>query len=421
MEELTKVQEDEKKPWYGFVFILVAIGIDVSSIFLGEELATGLSISQGIIAIIVGSFILAIFAAISAYMAADTGLSTAQISRVTFGLIGSNIFSIFMVIFLLGWFVVQLGFLAENVGMFLNGMGISLPFEFLTIGIIGGILMIIVSANGYTGLEKLSYLSVPLLVLLILLGIARAISNSTPPIDGNLSTTLTISQGISFVIGIYIVGLVITPDIARYGKSPKQAAIGTFIGLLVGNSFMICVAFLLTKIPGFEGLRSFMGGGSLISIITIIIIVFAQWTTNNSNLFSVGTSLHYILKAKFSFKKIVYIIGGVNIIIFSLNVIDNFIDFLTLLSVFISPIIALYLSDYFFVNKYRYTKLEFEEINIPALIVWAISSLIIWIQTYGLGPISPINLSTIPAVDGIIFAGGLYPILKKRELKNSNI
>lgn len=79
--------------------VWIAIGIDLSAMFLGAELGNGMNLSDSLTATVIGSVILGLIGALCAFVGAKTGLSTAMISRFLFGNVGARIVSIVLGIF----------------------------------------------------------------------------------------------------------------------------------------------------------------------------------------------------------------------------------------------------------------------------------------------------------------------------------
>lgn len=57
---LEQIPENQKRGWVAMFSVLVAIGVDLSSVILGAELAQSMPMKQAILSVIVGSFFSAI-------------------------------------------------------------------------------------------------------------------------------------------------------------------------------------------------------------------------------------------------------------------------------------------------------------------------------------------------------------------------
>src|SRR5690606_18262164 len=97
--------------------------------------------------------------------------------------------------------------------------------------------------------------------------------------------TLSLGTATSYVVGIFLVGTVISPDVARWAKTKKDAVLSSFFGFLIGNSLMLLIAIILAKTTGTGDLvKVFLSLG--MGMPAILILILAQWTTNDNNLYS---------------------------------------------------------------------------------------------------------------------------------------
>ncbi|WP_257347425.1 cytosine permease [Pseudalkalibacillus decolorationis] len=410
MEDGTKVLDYEReavpkhlrRTWFSMFSVLVAIGVDLSSVLLGAVLANGMALNQAILSVCVGSFLLAILCTICAIVGASTNLSTSMITKYVFGKYGALAFSIVIGISLLGWFGVQVGFFADNAHTVLReAFGMSINVKVLSL--IGGILMMTTAIYGFRAIEKLSVWSVPFLLGLMLLTLFLTLKNYSLPSEIQNAGAFTFGSAISLVISIFIVGATISPDISRWAKSRRDAIISTFFGIFIGNSFMIIVAILLSKSMGTDDMmRIFITLG--MAIPGVLVLTLAQWTTNTSNLYSSSLGFSLIF-TKVSKKWLTVILGIVATTLAVLGIYDQFISFLNILAVVIAPIGGIYVSEYFFVKtefKRYENQLEARKIVTRSIIAWIIGIIITYMTTTQPTGLELFSLTTIPSLDGFL-------------------
>src|SRR5699024_4086494 len=97
----------------------------------------------------------------------------------------------------------------------------------LTIVIIG-ILMVSVAAFGFNMMAKFNYIALPPLIILIVWALIKSLdqnSGMSVVLDYVPSNPMTPIQGIDIVVGLVIVGAVISPDYLRYTRGIKDVAI----------------------------------------------------------------------------------------------------------------------------------------------------------------------------------------------------
>ncbi|WP_102386641.1 cytosine permease [Vibrio cyclitrophicus] len=407
--ELEPVPEKAKRSWWVISLIWLAIGIDISGLFLGSILSSGIGFEDALLATFIGSGLLAIIAMLCANIGFQAGVSTPLVSSAVFGRNGGKILGFINGISLVGWFAFQADFFAFIMVDALAKYDIIISHLTALIG--GSVLMMMTAIYGVRALGKLSTYSVPLMVTLITIGLFMAADyqgGAAPSIED----PLTLGQAISFVMSIWILAAVAAPDIARYAKTRRDAILGAGIGFLVGNSAIILIALILTKMTGTDDLvEVFFTLG--LGMAAIIVLVFAQWTTNSSNLTSGGLCMSMVLP-KIPRPVLVVIMTIVGIGIAQLGMVNKFTDFLILLSVTIAPAAGVYIVQYYVLDS---TKMSFE--NIQQVPAWMFKGLASWAFGTAFSACTApeffnlFSFTSISALDGILAAGVIYLALMK--------
>ncbi|MCR1900168.1 cytosine permease [Irregularibacter muris] len=330
--------------------------ICLSTMLTGGALISGMSLSNALIAAIGGMIILAAFAAPLAAIGAKHGVSTAMIAKEAFGEYGAAIFAL-IVVFLngIGWFAYQAAFFA----MTMNEIIPHSIFGNLILGsLIGGIMMTLTAVFGFRGVSVLSFIAVPMIVILSLFGGFAAIEQS-----GGIMALQTMSagtsgmgifQGITAVVGGAAMGAVVLSDVARFGKSAKVGATAVSTGYMVGGIFCIAAGALMAVAAQVDAIGTTpnlprvmlalgLGAGAL------VILVLAQWTTNTTNVYSAALSLGGWLPVKQ--KYIVIVLGGLGTILAVFNIYEYFVPLLNFLGTALPPIAGVLLADYYVIRK----------------------------------------------------------------------
>ncbi|MFD1363321.1 cytosine permease [Lentibacillus salinarum] len=414
------VPEELRKGWLSIASVWIAVGIDLSAMLLGAQLGAGMPFGKAILAVVIGSVFLGLLGAFCAYIGYTTGLSTAMISTFVFGKQGAKFISFCLGVSLLGWFGVQAGFFAENAHAAIQSLlGIDVPVKVLAL--IGGLLMMTTAIYGYRAIEKLSKFSVPFLILLIVAALSVALNEKgTDDVLQTTGNTFSFGAATSLVIGVFVVGTIISPDIARWAKTKKDAVLSAFFGFLIGNSFMLVMAIVLSKAMNTSDLTViFIALG--MGIPAIIVLTLAQWTTNTNNLYSSSLGLAVLLP-KIP-KKILTILAGLFATLFAvLGIFDHFVVFLNFITVFIAPVGGIYAAEYYLVNKHNF---RFDNEHQPSfitrsLVVWIIASGIALLTTESPAGMELFQLTSIPAIDGFIAAFALQWLVEKLLYSNQN-
>ncbi len=399
---LEAVPKELRRSWFSMFSVLVAVGVDLSSVLLGAELANGMPLNQAILSVCIGSILLAILCTICAIVGSSTHLSTSMITKYVFGKYGAQAFSIVIGISLLGWFGVQVGFFANNAHTVLqDAFNWSVNVKILSL--IGGLLMMTTAIFGYRAIEKLSVWSVPFLLGLMLITLFLTLKDHSIPVSIPNAGAFTFGSAISLVISIFIVGATISPDISRWAKSKKDAIIATFFGIFIGNSFMIIVAILMAKAMGTDDMmKIFIAIGWAIP--GVLVLTLAQWTTNTSNLYSSSLGFSLIF-SKIPKELLTTILGLIATSLAVFGIYDHFISFLNILSIVIAPIGGIYVSEYFLIKKefQRYSnQLEARSIVPRSIIAWVSGMIITYLTTAAPTGLALFSITTVSSLDGFI-------------------
>lgn len=415
------VPADQRKGWLSIAAVWIAIGIDLSGAFLGVALASGMPFWPAIAATVTGSLLLGLLAMACAYVGAATGLSTAMISRAVFGKVGGAVLALALSLSLLGWFAVQAGFFGGNAQIaFTELTGLELPVQLFTV--LGGVLMVLTALWGYRSISRLSTLAVPLLLLLLVVGVVVAFAmRGAAGLDAPVETTFTFGGAVSLVMGIFILGVVSAPDMARWAKTPKQAMAAGFVGFFFGNSIIIVVAILLARVMDESELMTIYFSLGL-GLAAVVVLILAQWTTNTTNIYSSALSFSTI-SARFNRRTLTVVGGVLGILIAVLGAADFFVPFILAIGVIIAPYGGVYLAA--FLSGRRGARWA-AGAEVPTVDGWAVAAWVVGILA-ALATTNPadglgfgwFSLTTISALDGLVVGFVAYLALlplRRREL-----
>lgn len=413
--ELEPVPRDKRKGWVKLSFVWMGGIIALSAIVLGGTLGAGMPLSQAILASFVGPFLLSILSALCCIVGAKTGLSTALVSRFALGKYGSYAVSVVIAIALFGWFGVQLALFGTSLSnVLMDGLSVDIPE--LALVIIGGVLMTTTAFIGYKAIEKLSLVAVPLLAILLIASLIKVMAGKTITSIGQvpvIGDQLTFGAAVSLIIGSLAIGAIIGPDISRYARSTKDAVISSFIGYFVGYSVVLIIAIILAKATSQVDIVEIMlglGWGSA----ALLILILAQWTTNDNNLYSSALGFSIIFQ---KIPKSVLTIGAgvIGTAMAVSGIYENFVPFLNFLSALIPPIGGIYVADYFINhNKYRFERFnETKNVEVVGITVWIIATLVAFLTTPAPDGFGLFTLTGAAGLDAFLIALGLQFLIGK--------
>ncbi|MGM0780123.1 MAG: cytosine permease [Bacillota bacterium] len=405
------VPHEKTKGWLSMGLIWAGVGISLGMLLTGGILGEGLSFRQAIIAAFLGGLVLSIVTAVIGIIGAKTNLSTAMISQFTFG--GKAIILIAMLQALgsYGWFGVQLGLFGDTASTaweISTGRLIS-PNMFI---IIGGILMVLTATLGYKALDKLSMTAVPLLLVLIFISVIRVLEGNTIGeifALGGTGESLSLGAAASMVISSFIVGAVVAPDVSRYAKTPKDTVYASLMAFFIIVPVIVLVGSVLAQATGSSNLIDIMlalGFG----VIALLVLMLAQWTSNDNNLYCSALGFAVIFK-KWDKWKLTAFSGFIGIMLALGGIYDNLVPWLNILGIFIPPMAGVIAVDYYLFNKSHYKMSLLKDIlnvRVVSFTAWVIGAVGSFISTYTL-----FTITTVPSLDGIIIAALAQLILLK--------
>ena len=418
---LESVPLSRRKSWIDLAVIWIGIAVVMSAIFRGMMIGLGLGrIPSILMSYLLGELILIVVMVLTGYVGAKTGLSTPLIANRSFGRIGALIVSLSIALSLIGWFGVQAAFFARTV-QFYFGIHFPLPlFSFLC-----GILMMVPAIFGIRGLSALSWVASPFMIIIFLVGMIKMGLNFLPA-ETLIALAkahqpdpypLTIGMASSIVAGGFIVGATTSADIFRYARPRKKdifaaAALAMFVSAflhLVGSIFAMNTGVYHENLPELIIGSQYLGLG----FIGFIVLLLAQWTTNDSNLYSSVLALNNIFRIKRW--KMTLIAGFFASAFAALGILERLELFLILLTVSIGPIAGIFICDFYFLKKLNKNSIPQKtslRTNIKALTAYILSVLIGWI-TSG----HPVTIQVFPfsvfAFNGILSSIVIYYFMIK--------
>ncbi|MDB4010557.1 cytosine permease [Polaribacter sp.] len=405
----TKVPENKTVPGIKIAAIIVGIGVTLPTFYVGGEVAQAIGLSKSLWVFILVNLVLGILCGITAIIGNRTRLSTYMLLHFSFGKKGTLFVNCLIGITLLGWYAVTVEVFGEALtDSFKHLLGINVPISISIIG--GSILMTITAIFGFKIVERFSVLTVPLLIVFLIYVLYSTIESqsleSILNINGNAS--LSITEAISAIVGLTILTPVLMPDFSRFARTDNDSLISV-LALVIGFPIILLAGAIPSLMTGEIDIMKIMISLSL-TIPAFIILVFSTWTTNTSNLYSTQLTLSTIFR-KQKIATLGIIASAIGTLIAVIGIATHFIDLLSILSVLIPPISAIFIADFFFIKKQKYDLNDFDtlpDFGISAIISWILSCVVAYLANYNY-----INLTSISFFDSFIVAFIAYLVLKR--------
>ncbi len=409
---LRRVPVEERKSWLDIAMVWIGVAIVLSALLRGMMVGMGLgSLPRVLLAYLLGEVLLIAMMALTGFMGAREGLSTPLLSRISFGEKGSLLISFCLALSFMGWFGVQAALFAETL---VASFKTSIPIPYLAFS--SGLLMMLPAVFGFRGLKALSWGAVPPMVIVFLYATFKMGFKFLPPeklvsLAQNHSPSpypLTLGAAASIIAGGFIVGAVTSADVFRYARPrfreivyAATLSMGMSAAMqLVGSALSMKTGLYHEHLPQILISSKYAGLG----VVGFLAIAFAQWTTNDSNLYSSVLAFNNIFR--WTRWKLAIVVGIFSSLLAAAGILQRLGLFLSLLSIAISPIGGIIICDYYFLRKNRPGS-KAKAWNPIALGVYVVSFLIGW-TTSG----HPFRITVFPfsifAFNGIISAVLLY-------------
>lgn len=335
---LEAVPESARKGFWNMFFVMLGFTFFSASMSVGAKLGNGLDLSGFFWACLIGGVILSAYCGVLAYIGSETGMTMDLLCRRTFGEKGSYLSSAILGFTQIGWFGV-------GVAMFSIPAAELMGVNEWVLTIIAGLLMTATAATGMKALEIVSYISVPLIVILGMYSMITATSDGggLTAIFAQSAGGITLMTGIGYVIGSFISGGTATPNFIRFAKNSKIAVWTTVIAFFLGNTLMFCFGAVGGAFTGKDDIFYVMIAQGL-AIPALIVLGANIWTTNNNALYTGGLAISNISGVRMKFTTWIAGIVGTALAIW---LYWNFVGWLNILNCALPPIGAIVILDYF--------------------------------------------------------------------------
>lgn len=400
----SSVPEEKRKSLLSLTFVLAGYPIALSNFVIGGAVGVGLSFRDAVVALIIGNAVLIAIVVLTGLMAYKTGLSTSFLSRRAFGQVGSHIFSVLLALSAVTW-------VALNGDIFSRMIISTFSFWKLPVQITAVIVILIwmqSAIRGYKGLQFISFVGVPAALIMAAYGVF-AVGQATNGFSGLSSyvpaNPITFSAATASIVGGWVFGATITPDVCRFAKSKKDVYIASLAAFIVGCFGLQFAGALIAITTGSGDFVVAMAALGL-TVVAFLAAVFCLWTTQDNNIYGASLAMQNVFKdtkfnGKITHKHIAMSVAILAAILASLGIYSKILPVIKFLSILIPPVPGLIIAEEFFVKKPK----NQDYLNMNAIIAWL-----------GGGVLSYIALKTnffVPPIIGVVSSAVLYIILSK--------
>lgn len=349
---LSPKTKDERQSWLALAFVQAGICVCVPSFLEGALLAEAMPFYEAILSGIIGYIIVVVLMSILGFMGSDLGCASCTLAESTFGTGGArHIISVIYALNLIGWFGINNQECGQAFSNFMKS-AFHLNISPTLSGIGWGIIMLLTAVFGMKAIEKLNYVSIPLLLGVMLVGTVMAVNQyGLTALDNPVKRTMSFMEGVGLSFDFYAVGVITAADVTRFQRSRKDTVKSTVWGVFPMGVITLVLGAMLAKMTGDYDISSVLITVGL-PLFGVISLILSTWTTNVSNAYSAGLNMVMTFNSPDNRRREVTVIAGVvGIILGVCGILTRIEDVLSMLAYLVCPVGGVMLADYFFVGK----------------------------------------------------------------------
>lgn len=346
-----------------FFFLWFGAAISIAEILTGGLLAP-LGFKTGFFVVLLGHLLGVAILVLGGIIGARAGIPAIMSTRISFGLYGSYLFSLFNVLQLIGWTAVMIISGASSVNIIstmLWGFDNSM-FWCIVIGLLISLWIVM----GNRGFKLLNMAAVGLLFILTTVLSVVVFQHGdlfVQAAPGNMSLGTALELNVIMPLS----WLPLIADYTRFAKSTKGAVAGSFCGYFLGSSWMYSIGLAAAIVFESPDPGAIMVAANL-GFTALGIIILSTVTTTFLDAYSAGVTFLNLLP-KLPEKAVAVLMAVIGTILAILVPIVQYENFLYAIGSVFAPMFAVLFTDYFIIKKYQTVQEELL-LNWGAVLVW---------------------------------------------------
>ncbi|MEM9001774.1 MAG: cytosine permease [Bacteroidota bacterium] len=395
---MENVQETK---WFSLAGIWFGGIVSVPALLIGSSLISGLSFNSSVWAGLIGFSFVVLFMSLLSMAAVERRKATVALASSSFGENGAKVIVALVIgLSTLGWFGIQSNIAGASFSKILITMG-GPDIPIWATSVFWGIVMVLTAVFGFKYLKWLNYIAVPAIILLLVYGLVITFKSHSfqEVLAFKPKNNMPFLQAVGLAIGFISVGGVISPDYNRFAASKRDAVLGSIFGIVPSALCLLAIGAILAITQGtYDIVEIFSSLG--FPFFAMSILILATWTSNVMNSYSAGLAFNDLFKLEeASRSKTTLIVGIVGILLAALGILSHFMSFITLLTITITPIAGVMISDYYIAKSYQE---EASKVNWKGISSWGAGVAIMLMMD-----------SQVKNILGIAVAALVYYLLKK--------
>jgi NCS1 family nucleobase:cation symporter-1 len=365
----------------GYSFMWVGIAVIIATFALGGEGVQSMELGWVLLACLLANIALGFFITVTGDIGIEHGLAFPVYLRAPFGIVGTHIPSLIRGVLGAIWFGIQTYF---------GALAINYIFKYLT-GfdnwfvwyLVFAAVQVLNTAYGIKAVEKFSNIAAPSIIVISIWLYIRLEGVASDAGRNVWHTVVGSGTGSGFLLSTFVTVFFVNMsywstsasdslNLTRHVKAPqyeknwlkrnKNALLAHMVALPLTQSLMIVIGGVSMIAVGnwnpVEAVQSTATG--FILIILLLLVVFAQWSTNSSgNLYPSAVTIINAGAPRISYASGVVIAGIIGTVMQPWEIMNSILGFLGFMGSVYSAIAGIMFADYYLLRKRR--------INVPDL------------------------------------------------------
>lgn len=396
---LSEVPNGARKGLFSTAILLFGFTFFTATMFAGGKIGMAFDFTTLLWAAVIGNLLLGLYAAVLGLIACHSGLNSVLMGRFCFGEVGSKLSDMLLGFTQIGWYAWGTATIAIVLVKIL-GLSESLTIPLMVLFGFGFCLTAFV---GYKGLDMLSRVAVPAMLVLLVVSLwiaTRDIGGLSGLLAVEPKESMSLSVAITLVFGTFVSGATQATNWTRFAKSGRVAVLASLFGFFIGNGLMIIAGAygaIVYQQPDVVEVLVLQG----LSMAAVVMLFLNLWTTQDNTIYNFAAAGCNLLRT--GKRKTVTLVGaGIGTLLAIGGMYEMLIPFLILLGSIIPPIGGVIMADFFYGHRARYPKLA--EVRLPAF-NW------VGLGAYLIGALSAYFSPWVAPLVGIAMAAVTYVVL----------
>lgn len=396
---LSEVPSGARKGLFSTAILLFGFTFFTATMFAGGKIGMAFDFTTLLWAVVIGNLLLGLYAAVLGLIACRSGLNSVLMGRFCFGEMGSKLSDVLLGFTQIGWYAWGTATIAIVLVKILGlPEGLTIPLMVLF-----GFGFCLTAFVGYKGLDLLSRVAVPAMLVLLVASLwiaTRDIGGLAGLLAVEPSESMSLSVAITLVFGTFVSGATQATNWTRFAKSGRIAVLASLFGFFIGNGLMIIAGAygaIVYQQPDVVEVLVLQG----LSMAAVVMLFLNLWTTQDNTIYNFAAAGCNLLRT--GKRKTVTLVGaGIGTLLAIGGMYEMLIPFLILLGSIIPPIGGVIMADFFYGHRARYPKLA--DVRLPAF-NW------VGLGAYLIGALSAYFSPWVAPLVGIAVAAVVYVVL----------